>query len=591
MKKRIIALSLAIPLLLFALSACFTEPETKNPNESQGGLSATGHYNDLMRYLSKSQYLFFDKTGDRSAYNIEIEKDNNEIEGTLKADLLENKYAFDFDIDFTADGEEQKELEFLLTYGDGNIYSSANGISTLPLKTSHDGYGLQTEALRALYGIRSLTYSAFTNDIEKYYHIVETDDKEATVASFSINGEDIKKHAEESIFDEKYGFDAESLELDCDISLKTLPEGEGVKVTDFQVDSSLLYVANERLCEFVIHYNESSFDAVFKVYSDSEKKEINSEYSLKAKDGKGTLLLSGELREMNTEDYMYAPESFKCHTLEVPFEYNEADSIDLNGYILTIERIRFKGEAVELQSNTATNAENEDFVFGKDIDLTLSFVHFAKSGEFRVKGISDGFDFEITRGSSRFDEIAIPTEYTESKDEFIAELYENAPEFCERFGIMQESADPEGIIEASDGYGSYIIDLSQKNGYFTTSFTMIPEGIKFTDGRVLPLSYESLIHDDENDVRTATINGRNYLLSSYTDYEGTLCQSLECTDEIEGYAVTSKVLFYPELEYGDITMGFTVEVNGDKYTLTYLDGYKEEKTITFDSEIGMYIIE
>ncbi len=590
MKKKIIALFLAIPLLLFALSACFTAPETKNQSESQGGLSAKSHYNDVVFYLSKSQYLFFDKAVDRSVYDIEIEKDNDVIEGRLTADFLENRYAFDLDIDFTTNDEEHKELEFLLTYGDGSIYSSANDISTLPLKAAHDGYGLQTEALRALDGIRRLTYSAFTNDIEKYYRIVETDDKEATVASFSINGEDIKKHAEESSFDEKYGFDAESLELDCDISLKTLPEGEGVRVTDFQVDSSLLYTAGGKPCEFVIHYDESSFDAVFKVYSDSEKKEVSSEYSLKAKDGKGTLLLSGELREMNTEDYVYAPEGFKCHTLEVPFEYNEVDNVDLNGYSLTIERIRFKGEAIELQSNTATNAENKDFVFGKDIDLNLSFVHFADTGKFSARGISDDFDFEITRVSKRFDEIPIPTEYTESQDEFIAELYENAPEFCERFGIMQESADAEGIIEASDGFGSYIIDLSQKNGYYMTSFTMIPEGIKFTDGRVLPLTYENLIHDDENDVRTATINGRSYLLSSYTDYEGTLCQSLECTDEIAGYAVTSKVLFYPELEYGDITMGFTVEADGDKYTLTYLDGYTEEKVITFDSETGMYII-
>lgn len=580
MKKKIIALCMAA-LLILTLCACTTVPETPNPNESQNGLSAKEHYNDVMMYLSRSKYVFFHSYGDEDCYDVEIEKDNEKLEGKLEADFLENKYGFDFEIEYTADGENVKELDASVDYADGYLYTAANGISTLPLKTAFNCNGIESDALRALYGIRRLTYSAFMDDIEKYYRIIETEDKNSTVATLSITGEDIKKHAENNISDEAYGFDAESIKLNCNISLKTQADAS---LTDFKIDSALSFTTGEKSCEFNLNYTETSFDAVFRVSSESG----NAEYSLKAENGKGTLILNGEPREMDTEGYMNAPEHFKCRTLEVPFEYSESSNPELNGYNIVIERVRFIGEAAELESNTATTAEDDEFVFGTDVDLQMSIVHFANTYGLRVGGYYNGASFEITSKGNKEINITVPAEYCEDENTFNSELYEKAPEFCERFGILQESADPEGIIEASDGFGSYIIDLAQKNGYYTTSFTMISEGIKFTDGRVLPLTYESLLHDDENDVRTATINGRNYLLSSYTDFEGTLCQSLECTDEIEGYATTSKVLFYPELEYGDITMGFTVEINGNEYTFTYLDGYTEKRIIAFDEEIGAY---
>ncbi len=581
MKRRIIALFLAIPLLIFTLTACFTEPETPSPNESQGGLSAKAHYNDVATFLSKSKYVFFNSFGDEDCYDVLVEKENEKLAGTLEADYLENKYELDCEIVYTADGENIKELDASVIYADGYIYRSANEIGTLPLKSEYESV-IELEALRALYGIRRLTYSAFHADIEKYYRIIETDDKQATVASISINGEDIKKHAEVTVADEKYGFDPESLELDCDISLKALPEDEGVTVTDFQIDSSLLYVANGKHCEFALHYDESSFDALLKVYSDSEKKEISSEYSIKAENGSGRLLLSGELRDMDTEGYANAPEEFKCRTLEVPFEYSEAKNPELNGYILTIERVRFIGEAEELNGNAATTADDGEFVFGADIDMQIGFVRIPNAHKLRVSGYYKGASFEIISSSGKEANVAVPEQYTESESDFIAELYESAPEFCERFGIMQESIDPVDIIELSDGYGSYIIDPMRKNGYYTTTFTMEAEGIRFADGRVLPLSYEQIMHDDENGIHTAVINGRNYSISSYNDYEGTLCQALECTDEIEGYGVTALVLYYPELEYGDIKIGFTAETDGEYYLLTFLDGYTERISAVFE---------
>ncbi len=170
------------------------------------------------------------------------------------------------------------------------------------------------------------------------------------------------------------------------------------------------------------------------------------------------------------------------------------------------------------------------------------------------------------------------------------EAYESeASEFC-------EPNDDEGLnetnIEVADGYGTYVIDEAQRNGFYLSTFTMETEEIVLADGRRIPLNYSEFAYDEETKTHQAVINGRNYRLSEYTDYEGVLCQSLECIDEIDGYAITASVLYYPELEYGNITMGFVIEKNENgEYKFTYPDGHSETRKVLFDEELGMYYFE
>lgn len=145
--------------------------------------------------------------------------------------------------------------------------------------------------------------------------------------------------------------------------------------------------------------------------------------------------------------------------------------------------------------------------------------------------------------------------------------------------------------EISDGYGCYIIVKNEKNGYYSTTFTMATEGIKFEDGRILPFTYESLEYSGEDGEHIAEINGHKFVLNEHTDYEGTLCQTLECIDEIEGFSRTASVIFYPELEYGNIVIGFTYENNENNYVFTFLDGHTEEKTVLTDEENGRLYFE
>lgn len=158
-------------------------------------------------------------------------------------------------------------------------------------------------------------------------------------------------------------------------------------------------------------------------------------------------------------------------------------------------------------------------------------------------------------------------------------------EYCEQ--ISDEIYGNDTVI--SDESGTYVIDEENGNGFYLADFTMESDEIVLADGRRIPLSYTEFVYDETDMAYLAVINGRNYRLSEYTDCDGALCQSLECTDEIEGFAVTASVLYYPELEYGNITMGFTFEKNGNnEYIFTYPDGHSETRTVYYDGESGMY---
>ncbi len=584
MKTKIFAFLLILSLLL---ASCASVPESPQNEESKQALSASNHYAQVINHLAKSKHLFFGKLFESESLNIKIENEDEILKGRYNADYAENRYAFDFALDYKTIIEELKSIEGSVVFAEGYTYSSFEGISTLPFKKQADTKGIEAEALRALCGIGGLASSAFEKEPEKYYRFVETDDKKATVAAFSINGEDIKACSEASDFAQKYGFDRESIELNCSGSLKTEPDkSRGLTVTDFQIESTLSFTAGEKFCEFTLKHDDSSFDALLAVYNDADKKEPCSQYSLNAENGKGKLTLNGTPREIDNADLQKAPEGFKCHTIAFPFEYKETENEELCGYSLEFTQINFKGDAPAAQSNT--NTEDLGYSFAEFIEpLTLNFNRTSEPSSCRISGVQGSTVFEINFESSG-GEIVIPQEYTENEYEYYLELNEKAEDFCQRFDILSQAESVEKIT-VKNGDSLYFIDPWQKCGYFETEFTMAENEIHFSDGRILPFIYEELTYNEQEGHHTAVINGRNYLLTTFTSNEGSLCQLLECTDEFEGYAVTSSVLYYPELEYGKISMGFTFEIEDEKYTLTYLDGYTEQHTIVLDEESGSYI--
>lgn len=588
MNKKITALLISV---MFLLVGCTTVPETHNPIGNQNKVSSKEHCNDVITYLSESKYVFFESFSDSKNFDVTFKKDNDEYNGTLKADFAENRYAFDCNM-LVNSGEEYESFKLNAVYGGNNAYIRADGINELHLKTAQDDY-IDTAPLRALYGICRLTESAFLNDIENYYRIIETDDSDATVASLSIYGEDVKKHAESGDFGEKYGFDSESIDLNCNVSLKTAKEGkDALIVTDFKIDSSLSYTANGRYCSFVLEHSESVFNCVFAVYTDSDKTEKRAEYILTAENGSGSLTLNGEMREMDTNGYTNAPEGFKCHTLEIPFEYSEIENPELNGYNVIIKRIRFKGEALELQSNTATTADDGEFVFGTDTDVSISFIRQTDIGGYRISGFANNLHFQIQESTSQSHDIdiSLPELYTEDKDAFFGELYEKSPAFCEKIGLRDKTLNPDDVIEITDGYGKYIFYLSENFGSYSTTYTMDTDSAKFADGRTLPFTYEIITRNEETGEYTALINGMTFHFGEYTDSNGKLCQVLECTDTIENYPETAILYYYPELEHGEIKMGFVFKADGDAYTMTFIDGHTETKTLVYDEVLGEYTI-
>lgn len=589
MKKRIIAFLLAIPFLLVG---CTNESESVISEASTNTLTAKSHFSKLTDIFdSHGKYAFFDSIRNCEIYDFDLNTSTDEISGRIEADFFDNRYKLDCNIHCSSDESEYESLALSAIYGDGNAYVSVKDIEEAPLKLENtESYDYK--ALRSLYGVRLFVNELFVKDAEKYYNIANSDDGKSTIATLALNNDDVRAYAERTKVDEEYGFDANSIELDFNATFKTSKADNeiGLSLDEFLITSTLSYKTDEQQCVLELNYSENSFNACFTVYANGEKNEVISKYTVKSENGSGSVILNGKARRMDTNGYANAPDEFLCHTVELPFEFTESK----NGWqTLTIERIRFKGISPELDSNTATTADGGEFVFGKDVNISVRFFDNDAVG-FDMNIRIDDMHLKIAEsrtGSYNLD-IHLPESYTEDEVTFINKLYEKAPIFCEHFNVLPESELYETNIEVADGYGTYVIDEAQRNGFFLSTFTMETEEIVLADGRRIPLNYSEFAYDEETKTHQAVINSRNYRLSEYTDYEGVLCQSLECIDEIDGYAITASVLYYPELEYGNITMGFVIEKNENgEYKFTYPDGHSETRKVLFDEELGMYYFE
>ena len=175
------------------------------------------------------------------------------------------------------------------------------------------------------------------------------------------------------------------------------------------------------------------------------------------------------------------------------------------------------------------------------------------------------------------------------------EASEELPEESDAEESAEENVDAEASnakresIIAEAEYGRYIIYTEEGYGFYETEMTMHDGYMLLADGRKVPLVYESVSHG-EDEICSANINGRKHNITSFTDSEERLCQLLECVEDSNDFPITSKIIYYPELEYGIATIGFRTETAEDGFLLNYFDGGSYLLTVTLDEENGNYTV-
>ncbi len=270
---------------------------------------------------------------------------------------------------------------------------------------------------------------------------------------------------------------------------------------------------------------------------------------------------------------------------EISDPYKEHDiEYRIENSALTLDYTRTVDSGFEIRLSKQVKLENTE----NGLAVTISEAQKGRAASSKTV-ISPCDEFTVTLPDKVLN--IYVNEHAESFENQISEKY---PAIAEFYGIAQNlngDGGEDGIIELSDGNGTYILNSENNNGVYMTSFTIGQDSIVLNDKREIPLNYSELTYDEEGGKHIATINGRKYEISEYTDPDGTLCQSLICIDDIENLDFTASVLFYPELEYGDISLGFVYEIakNGTEYTFTYPDGHKETRTVEYDSALGRYV--
>ena len=179
----------------------------------------------------------------------------------------------------------------------------------------------------------------------------------------------------------------------------------------------------------------------------------------------------------------------------------------------------------------------------------------------------------------------------QSTDEASEELpEESAAEESAEENVDAEASNAkrESIIAEAE-YGRYILYTEEGYGFYETEMTMHDGYMLLADGRKVPLVYESVSHG-EDEICSANINGRKHNITSFTDSEERLCQLLECAEDNNDFPITSKIIYYPELEYGIATIGFRIETAEDGFLLSYFDGGSYLLTVSLDEENGNYTV-
>ncbi|MBE6683873.1 MAG: hypothetical protein E7595_06985 [Ruminococcaceae bacterium] len=554
MTKRIIGLLTALLLVGSLFASCKNESETEDGDEISGDFSI-----DVTDDGAMSPKQIFEKcftVGKSELYRFVVvesekesvtsgESDSRILKSTIYFDSLtenlKNEYRFGFDgeyFDFTVFSDKSQSVVNINGF-DGN-YIVEDSVALDSRNVS--------EFFAALYAVSA------------YYEKGGFDSCISFAENLKINGKDYENSsgvafkAENIVLDEKYTLTAtvnavvendKAVASEASVSI-AFPEEyyyEKISLSVTRVDNSFSLTAEE--------ISEGTNRALIEISGGTDS-------------GKGKL----------TNNFISDEESGGKTELEFSYSVKD-DSVSLN-----FDKFAINGIAFDTKTQVIIQKESGGITLTAtktDGALTLDTVYrIRKSDSFEIAMPENPIDIETVR------------------DGLIEYFRENYPTLSDHMGLTEDlngDGGEDGIIELSDGNGTYILNSENNNGVYMTSFTIGQDSIVLNDKREIPLNYSELTYDEEGGKHIATINGRKYEISEYTDPDGTLCQSLICIDDIENLDFTASVLFYPELEYGDISLGFVYEIakNGTEYTFTYPDGHKETRTVEFDSTLGRYV--
>ena len=201
---------------------------------------------------------------------------------------------------------------------------------------------------------------------------------------------------------------------------------------------------------------------------------------------------------------------------------------------------------------------------------------------------TDNSSQAISKEDSTDRSIAVAQSNAESDVEESAQSNAEESISDENTDAEASNAKRESIIAEAE-YGRYILYTEEGYGFYETEMTMHDGYMLLADGRKVPLVYESVSHG-EDEICSANINGRKHNITSFTDSEERLCQLLECAEDNNDFPITSKIIYYPELEYGIATIGFRTETAEDGFLLSYFDGGSYLLTVSLDEENGNYTV-
>lgn len=247
-------------------------------------------------------------------------------------------------------------------------------------------------------------------------------------------------------------------------------------------------------------------------------------------------------------------------------------------------------EASAAVSDNSISLDNES----SGIEESSSAVSEENSNEDFVSDIggdtegSNANDDNSSLSDEVSDESSAPEENSEDDSDF---------EYSED-DVISDGYDVVDMIEVGDESGAYIF-YPNGTGFYSASFDAVQTDanelcFKLHDDRSFVLKYSEIEYDAENGVGYTEMNGMSFVVTEIIDDSNLLCQALDCTEEIKGFeeaVYTISIMFYPELEYGELIIGFVYEAKGNVYSLSYADGNKGKKTIVYDEETGAYSFE
>ena len=362
--------------------------------------------------------------------------------------------------------------------------------------------------------------------------------------------------------------------------IKAIYEGEKAK----GIFLSGTAVKDGKEIEFTAELGEKGYNFLLRTESDDSIEGIYSaqtvtEIAIHGSENSGECVITnGYITDFDGEKGEYTT----TYTFELTTAENKTSALLRNieynfGGTETNQEIPYH---VEFSLETAENAVILDMV------LESSF----PADEY-TEAITDNYDIRFTLSPAEEFTVDIPDDYTEGEDEFDAVI----SALAEKYPLISEMMNPNSEAEIIDAYSGedtvYTIFPDDGNGIYSTSFTLRGDFIVLADGRTIPFIYETLVPAEEEGEYTTVINGRNYRIYEYVDFDDMRVQVLECTDEIEGYPEASVITYKPDLGEGIIDLGFVFEQTDDVYTITYPDGKQETVKIIYDEDAEQYIAE